>query len=196
LQLERHPVVVGEPQRQRDLITSADQVADAVSDLCPDLLGTAPHSLSFVLVVRLAKYLEDLVVVQPLAVDCRTKRSELTLDRAAELHDRNAVRVVHLVARERETQDFQLSSHDGVVNVFLQRVGDGRVGIGISLEPPNLELELGTPVLVLRRRAHLGIPVSLVKSRLGVLEPLFQIADEMRNRCQCHHSTLPRSGES
>jgi hypothetical protein len=61
------------------------------------------------------------------------------------------LRFLHLVAEERQPQHLELPLEHGLVDVLLKRPLYDRKSIGITLDPPKLELELRSSSLGLRR---------------------------------------------
>jgi hypothetical protein len=136
LEVERHAVVVGVAEVARDGVAQPRQLAHAPRDDRADLLGRLPRPPPQVDVVGRLEDALDVVVAQALAVDLRTVRGEVALQARGEGDDLLALRLVHLVARQREAQDLELPPQERLVDAVVEGGLHGTKGVCVSLDPP------------------------------------------------------------
>jgi hypothetical protein len=124
--------VVAEAEGTGRLVPQAGELTDPIGDLGPDLLGGLPCRPALGGVVAGPEDLEDLVVVDPAAVDGAAEVVEHRLDARLELDDRPAQVVGHLMRDERVVQERELPVEQRVGGRLASRGAElgeqGRVG--------------------------------------------------------------------
>ena len=182
-ELERHPVVIGEPELARRLVAQPHQLEQLGLDLGADLLRGLPRAPPPREVVRFAQQLADGVVADALAIERGAVGVEAALELLLHRDDALDGRGRELVRLEAVERELALALEERVAPAaFGDRGAQQRERLGASIDFADRGLEARALLLVRRVARDVRVPHREVEAQLERLDLGDQPRDQIGER--------------